>query len=145
MNERLDGVQAAMLRIKLRRLEQWNEARRNLASVYREALGDACRVLVEDRRGECVYHLFPVLVPERDRVRALLSERGVGSGVHYWPAMHRQLPFQSFPGTGGRLPNATRWSEEELSLPLFPELTEAEAILAAEGLRAVLEEVRDGN
>jgi dTDP-3-amino-3,4,6-trideoxy-alpha-D-glucose transaminase len=142
MNERLDGVQAAMLRVKLRRLDGWNAARRALAATYREALGDACASLGEDPRGECVYHLYPVLVPERDRVRALLSERGVGSGVHYWPALHRQPPFRELPGAGARLPNATRWSEAELSLPIFPELTEAEAQVAAETLRGVLEGIR---
>lgn len=142
MNERLDGVHAAVLRVKLRRLDQWNAARRTLAATYREALGDACRPLEEDPRGECVYHLFPVRLDGRDAVRTLLAERGIGSGVHYWPAVHRQPLFAESPSSQQPLVNATRWSEEELSLPMFPELTEAEVMSVAQALEDALEETR---
>jgi dTDP-3-amino-3,4,6-trideoxy-alpha-D-glucose transaminase len=140
MNERLDGVQAAMLRVKLGRLDKWNAARRDLAAVYREALGLAARPLVEDPRGECVYHLFPVRVRERDRVRARLAAAGVGTGVHYSPALHRQPPFADLPARAEvPLANAEAWSEEEISLPIFPELSESEVLSVAESLNDAIE------
>jgi dTDP-4-amino-4,6-dideoxygalactose transaminase len=142
MNERLDGVQAAMLRVKLPRLERWNAARRAAAATYREALGDTCRLLEEDPRGECVYHLFPVRVEERGSVRALLAERGIGTGVHYSPAVHRQPPFAQSAAAPRYLPNAVGWSEDELSLPMFPELTEAEVLSVAEALVCATGEAR---
>jgi dTDP-4-amino-4,6-dideoxygalactose transaminase len=139
MNERLDGIQAAALRVKLRYLDDWNRARRDLASLYRSALGDGCCLLAEDPAGECVYHLFPILLPERDGVRARLAERGVGTGLHYWPALHRQPPFADLPSSSTALDNATRWSEEEVSLPMFPEMNEDETLRVAETLREAIE------
>lgn len=139
MNERLDGVQAAMLRVKLRRLDGWNAARRTLAATYREALNDVCAVLPEDTYGECVYHLFPVRIEDRDRIRTFLLEREVGTGVHYWPAVHRQPSFAGLASSSAHLPAATRWSEEEISLPMFPEMTEAEVLTVTEALRDAIE------
>ena len=134
MNERLDGVQAAMLRVKLRRLDEWNAARRELAAVYRGALDLAARPLAEDPRGECVYHLFPVRVDDRDEVRRGWPSAGSARGVHYWPALHRPAcPSPSCPRPGrDPLANAEAWSEEELSLPIFPELSEQEVLSVAE-------------
>ncbi len=142
MNERLDGIQAAALRVKLRHLEEGNAARRAHAETYRRVLEGACRTLGEDPRGECVYHLFPVRVEARDEIRARLAERGVGTGIHYWPALHRQPPFVDLPSAESPLANATAWSEEVLSLPMFPELSEAEVLTAAESLYDAIEEMR---
>lgn len=140
MNERLDGIQAAILRLKLARLDGWNAARRSLAATYRRALDGACDLLAEDPRGECVYHLFPVRIENRDAVRQVLAERGVGSGVHYWPALHRQPPFSELPARRDfSLANASRWSEQELSLPIFPELSEPEVLSVAESLHYAIE------
>jgi len=139
MNERLDGIQAAMLRVKLRRLDDWNAARRAAAATYRQALEGSCRMLTGDRREEGVYHLFPVRLERRDAVRALLGDAGIGSGVHYWPAVHRQPPFAEDAATRPPLPNAVRWSEEELSLPMFAELTEAEISNVTQGLEKAME------
>jgi dTDP-4-amino-4,6-dideoxygalactose transaminase len=139
-NERLDGVQAAMLRVKLERLEQSNQARRTRASLYREVLPDDCRLLGEDPRGECVYHLFPIRTGRRDQVREHLRRRGVGTGVHYWPALHRQPLFSDVGLAPGELPNATRWSEEEISLPMFAELTDDEVVRVGEAVDLALAE-----
>ncbi|HEY7151532.1 MAG TPA: DegT/DnrJ/EryC1/StrS family aminotransferase [Solirubrobacterales bacterium] len=147
-NERLDGVQAAMLRIKLRGLDSGNAARRERADHYREALPDGCRPLGEDPRSECVYHLFPVRVADRDELAARLERMGVRTGVHYWPAVHRQPPFAAH-GPRDRnghgptyLGTAVRWSEEELSLPMFAELTPAEVTRVTEAIEEALEEAR---
>ena len=126
MNERLDTLQAAVLRVKLRRLDAWNESRREAAAHYREQLaGSGLPTLPVRDSAADVFHLFPVLVPERDRVRSALAAAGVGTGVHYSPAVHRQTPFAA-PG-GAAYPAAERWAAEELSLPMFPGL-EAGAI-----------------
>ncbi|HEY8809741.1 MAG TPA: DegT/DnrJ/EryC1/StrS family aminotransferase [Solirubrobacterales bacterium] len=125
-NERLDGLQAAMLRIKLRGLDEGNASRRQLASRYMDRLPEACRPLEEKPGRECVYHLFPIRLGNRDAARRALAERGIASGVHYWPAVHRQPPMASLPPSPATLDSAVRWSEEELSLPMFPELSEAE-------------------
>jgi dTDP-3-amino-3,4,6-trideoxy-alpha-D-glucose transaminase len=139
MNERLDGMQAAALRVKLPHLDRWNSSRRALAGTYREALAGVCPTLKPDPRSECVYHLFPVRVPNRDAVRAELDARGVDSGVHYWPALHRQPPFNGVIPEEAAVSAATRWSEEELSLPIFPELRHQEAQVAAAALRDSIE------
>ncbi len=143
-NERLDGLQAAMLRIKLRELDAGNAERRARAALYGELLPDACRPLTEDPRGECVYHLYPVRVADRDALRSALDRAGVGTGVHYWPAVHLQPPFASKRGESNGhhstdLVTALAWSEEELSLPMFAELTLEEAERVAEAVRDAVE------
>jgi dTDP-4-amino-4,6-dideoxygalactose transaminase len=123
-NERLDGLQAALLRVKLPHLDRWNERRREHASSYRALLGDSIRVLEEQAPSRCVYHLFPVRTPDRDAFRARLAARGIETGVHYSPAVPDQPPFQG--GRKGPWPEAEAWAAEELSLPMFAELEQAE-------------------
>ncbi len=125
-NERLDGIQAAMLRVKLKGLEQGNSNRRQVASRYQEQLPGTCRPLAEKPERECVYHLFPIRLDNRDAARRALSERGIATGIHYWPAVHRQPPMSSPAPSRTKLDSAVRWSETEISLPIFPALTERE-------------------
>jgi dTDP-4-amino-4,6-dideoxygalactose transaminase len=133
-NERLDGLQAAFLRIKLRDLDAKNAARRKWAALYRELLPDDVVTLGEDPRGEPVYHLFPVRVSDRASVQAALQDAGVQTGIHYHPAVHEQPPIADLASRNGGFPVAKRWSEEVLSLPMFPELTPAEVQRVAEVL-----------
>ncbi len=142
-NERLDGVQAAMLRIKLRGLDQGNSNRRQAASTYLERLPEACRPLEEKPGRECVYHLFPIRLGNRDAARRALAERGIATGIHYWPAVHRQPPMASLPPSDATLDSAVRWSEEELSLPMFPELTEPELNAVVVAVDEVLQEAEE--
>ena len=116
-NERLDGLQAALLRVKLPHLDRWNEARRDHAARYRRLLTEPFRLLEERPESPCVYHLFPVRIPDRDRIAGALAGAGIATGVHYSPACHRQPPFDH----GGEevCPVAARWAAEELSLPMF--------------------------
>ena len=133
-NERLDGLQAAFLRIKLRDLDAKNAERRRWAALYRELLSDAVVTLGEDPRGEPVYHLFPVRVRDRAAVQAALGRQGIQTGIHYHPAVHEQPPLAGVTSTNGGFPVAKRWSEEVLSLPMFPELTPAEVERVADVL-----------
>jgi dTDP-4-amino-4,6-dideoxygalactose transaminase len=143
LNERLDGIQAAMLSVKLRRLDQLNAQRRQRASLYRELLPSSLALLEEEHRSECVYHLFPVRSPERDALRSTLAMRGVQSAVHYSPAAHLQPPFRASSSAEDTLSCAVGWARQELSLPMFPELTEDEVRRVSEVVHSAVEEGRD--
>jgi dTDP-3-amino-3,4,6-trideoxy-alpha-D-glucose transaminase len=138
-NDRLDGIQAAMLRVKLRCLDDWNARRGELAAAYDRILEGVCPVLQTHPQAECVYHLYPVLVERRELVRQQLTERGIGTGIHYHPAVPAQPPLADLPSSKNSFPNAQRWAEQELSLPLFPELSAAEAEHVAGQLREAIE------
>jgi dTDP-3-amino-3,4,6-trideoxy-alpha-D-glucose transaminase len=127
-SERLDGLQAALLRVKLPNLETWNAARRSHAERLREGLRDELVVLVERPTTPCVYHLFPVRHPARDRLAELLRAEGIQVGLHYSPAAHRHAAFDKLPASARpvELPESEAWAAEELSLPMFPELSDAE-------------------
>jgi dTDP-4-amino-4,6-dideoxygalactose transaminase len=141
-NERLDGLQAALLRVKLPHLDAWNVARREHAAVYRERLSDRVRVLGERESSPCVYHLFPVRLADRDNVAANLSELNIETGVHYGTAMHRHPAWQGHPMRHGEVPEAEAWAAEELSLPMHPDLEPAEIELVADALCAALNPAR---
>jgi dTDP-4-amino-4,6-dideoxygalactose transaminase len=121
-NERLDTLQAAILRVKLPLLEGWNEARRELAARYREALGERVACLPVRDRAIDVYHLFPVRVAERDAAAADLAEAGIETGLHYPAPVHLLPPFRRDGIGRSRLARAEAWAREELSLPIYPGL-----------------------
>jgi dTDP-4-amino-4,6-dideoxygalactose transaminase len=126
-NERLDGLQAAFLRAKLPYLAETNDARRDHAAAYRAGLPP--ELLLEERpHTPCVYHLFPIRVDDRDAAARQLAADGIATGVHYsrtaadygvWEGQAVAEPAQ--------LERAREWAANELSLPMFPELTEHEA------------------
>jgi dTDP-4-amino-4,6-dideoxygalactose transaminase len=136
-NERLDGLQAALLRVKLPHLDGWNAARRQHAMRYRELLPDALRMLEESPKSPCTYHLFPVRAADRDSVAASLGMAGIETGVHYEPAVHRHPVWASEPLRHGDVPAAEAWAAEELSLPMHPDLEPKEIERVAEALHAV--------
>lgn len=139
-NSRLDALQAAVLRIKLRRLDAWNAGRRSIAARYRDLLRDApLRLPTERRDVQCVYHQFAVRVSDRDAVRAALAERGIGTAVHYPIPLHRQDGFRSVAAGAGGYPIAERCAAEVLSLPVSPGL-DADGVAAV--ARAVAEACR---
>ncbi len=124
-NGRLDALQAAFLRIKLRRLDSWNDARRALAAQYREGLSTVPDVQLIGDTPETipVHHLFVVRVPQRNRVRAFLQERGIGTGLHYPLPLHLQIAYRHLQLAQGAFPVCEGAAAEILSLPIFPELT----------------------
>jgi dTDP-4-amino-4,6-dideoxygalactose transaminase len=138
-NYRMEGFQGAVLRVKLKRLEQWNARRKEIAALYRSVLrGAAVEILPEDARDERVYHLFVVYVERRDAVRAALEARGVHTAIHYPCPVHLQPAFATLGLGRASLPHAERACARALSLPFFPELTDEQARYAAEQLAAVV-------
>ena len=132
-NERLDTLQAAALRVKLPHLDAWNESRRQAAAAYREVLEGRVPILPERADARDVFHLYPVRVADRDAVRERVGEAGIGTGIHYTPAVHRQPPFADL-APEGAFPLAEAWAAEELSLPIYAGIEPAQAERAATAL-----------
>lgn len=138
-NARLDTIQAAILRVKLQRLDQWNAQRRAAADRYADLLAELPLQLPPPApEGEHVYHLYVVRTDNRDRIRDRLSERGIATGLHYPVPIHLLGAFASLGYQRGDFPQAERLADEGLSLPMFPEITEDEQRYVAEALRAAL-------
>jgi dTDP-4-amino-4,6-dideoxygalactose transaminase len=140
-NERLDGLQAALLRVKLPHLDAWNAARRAHGARLRAELPDELVPLSERPASPCIYHLFPVRHTLRDRLAVLLRARGVQVGLHYTPAVHRhQAIADVLPGCGElELPQSEAWAAQELSLPMFAELSDVELELVVHACRSAHE------
>jgi dTDP-3-amino-3,4,6-trideoxy-alpha-D-glucose transaminase len=140
-NARLSEIAAAVLRIKLRHLEGWTSERRRVAARYVRALEGAkgIRLPYTAPWAEPVWHLFPVEVAHRDRVRARLREMGVATGVHYPTPIHLQPAYTHLGRGPSAFPEAERSAARVLSLPMYPELSDAQVDRVAEGLRAATE------
>ena len=122
-NRRLDTMQAAVLRIKLRYLDRWNEARREHAALYDRLLMESGLVLPRSMPDvEHVYHLYVVQAEQRDRLLAKLRERGVGAALHYPVPIHLQEAYRERGVRPGSFPITERTAERVLSLPMYPEL-----------------------
>lgn len=137
-NSRLHALQAAVLRTKLERLDDWNEGRRQNAERYAEGLADVAEVIPPhtDAANRHVYNLYTIRARRRDELKAHLATNGVGSGVYYPVALHLQECFAELGGTRGMLPAAEGLCEQVLSIPIFPELTTAQ-------IDHVIETIRD--
>lgn len=126
-NSRLDTVQAAVLRVKLRYLDQWNKSRIQNAKRYDAALSLSQLLLQKPNissDGSHVYHLYVVRVHEREKLQQFLSQQGICTGIHYPVPLHLQEAYKSLDYKRGDFPHAEKAAEEILSLPLFPELKE---------------------
>ena len=140
-NARLDEIQAAILRIKLRRLDDWNARRRELARQYNEMLAGS-GVITPDfpSGGRHVFYAYAIRVPngKRDAMRAYLAERGIGTQIHYPVPIHLQEAAQFLGYRKGDLPVTERLANEVLSLPIYAELTDAMAERVASEVRAFM-------
>lgn len=136
-NGRLDSMQAGMLRIKLRRLADWNASRRRIAALYREALGGTSEVTLpaEAGWGDHVYHLFVIRVEDREALRAFLQERDIATGLHYPLPLHLQKAYSAMQLGPGSFPVTERTAATILSLPMFAELTDAQVSRVADAIR----------
>lgn len=134
-NYRMDGVQGAILRIKLRRLREWTEARRRHAAAYARELQDAgVGVPQEAPHARHVYHVYAVRAQDRTGLQAALSDRQIQTGIHYPFPIHLLRPHQDL-GRPGQFPHAEAAAREVLSLPMFPELTESQVKMVAAAIR----------
>jgi dTDP-3-amino-3,4,6-trideoxy-alpha-D-glucose transaminase len=135
-NSRLDELHAAILRVKLKRLDSWNRRRREIAGIYREALGGV-PVTVQKPTGKSNYHLFVITTPERDSLQQHLAAEGIPTAVHYPVPLHRQKAFADFqPTRSGRCPNAEQLCTRVLSLPMHPLLAPHEVERVVEAVRS---------
>ena len=138
-NSRLDEIQAAAVGIFLPHVDDWNDRRRQVADWYREAGLGRYVTLPEERDGvRHIYHLYVVRHPDRDRLRELLVEDGIGAVVYYGTPMHLQPVFSDLGYSKGDLPVAEEWADTGLALPMHPNLTreQVDEVVAAVG-RAV--------
>lgn len=124
-NYRLPGMQGAILRVKLRRLEAWTQMRQERAALYDQLLADAeVTVPFASSGGRHVYCLYTIQTPERDRMQQFLQSEGIGSAVHYPVPIHLLPAYADSRYKAGDFPVAERASETVLSLPMFPHLRE---------------------
>lgn len=139
--ERLDGLQAAILAVKLKYLEQWNETRRRIAQRYTRALAGVAGVCTPFEMPEArhVYHIYCVSVAgNRDAILATMQAHGIGAGIHYPIPLHRQAALAGrWPE--GAFPHSERAAASILSLPIYPELTDEAADRVVDALTAALE------
>lgn len=143
-NWRMDGFQGAVLSVKLPRLDAWNARRREIAARYFDGLGRAegLSLLPRNNWSEPIWHIFPVFHARRDEFRARLEARGVQSGVHYPRPVHLQPAYASLGYKAGDFPVAEELAATEISLPMFPELTNGDVDRVVEAALAVSRDLR---
>jgi dTDP-4-amino-4,6-dideoxygalactose transaminase len=145
-NSRMDGMQAAILTVKLRHLEEWNRRRRSIATRYVNALSGVEELVLPlpSRYAVPVYHIFAVRTRDRDRTLAALMEREIGCGIHYPIPIHLQKAFAGLGYGRGSFPVAERCAQELLSLPMYPELSNEAVDFVCRSITAVLSPTRAG-
>ena len=133
-NSRLDEIQAAVLRVKLKYLDEWTNRRREIATLYHQLLYNSNVQLPCERQwAKHVYHLFVIRTNKRDALKDYLQERGVGTHIHYPIPIHFQEAYKKLGYNTGDFPISERNAGEILSLPIYPELT-TEEVEAVAGL-----------
>jgi dTDP-4-amino-4,6-dideoxygalactose transaminase len=136
-NSRLDTMQAAILLIKLRRLDEWNDRRRAIAQLYDALLADSAIRLPGERPDvRHVYHLYVIEHDERDRLADHLQQQGIGAGIHYPTPLPHMPPFHGTRQIPSGVPVATQLAQRILSLPMYPELTDVQVSQVAEAVAA---------
>lgn len=141
-NARMDGIQGAVLQVKLRHLDGWNQKRRDGATLYGELLSriEGVAAPEEAPHGRHVYHIYAVRVSRRDEVLSALKERGVACGIHYPVPVHLQKAYRHLGYAAGSFPVSERCAGEFLSLPMYPELENAQIRRVVESLTTALGE-----
>jgi dTDP-4-amino-4,6-dideoxygalactose transaminase len=138
-NSRLDTIQAAILRVKLRHLDRWNAQRGERAAQYNALLaGAGCEVPQIAANRTHIFHLYMVQVENRAEVQKILAERGISTGIHYPIPIHLQEASASLGYRKDDFPETERAAERILSLPMYAELTESQCAYVAENLREAI-------
>ena len=133
-NSRLDTVQAAILNVKLRHLDDWNAARRAHAAMYSDSLADDFIVPALDPRSEHIFHLYVVRTPNRDELQKQLNSRGIQTGIHYPIPIHLQEAYRDLGLGRGSFPVTEKLADEIVSLPMYAELSHHQIELVLEAL-----------
>jgi len=134
INSRLDEMHACYLRAFLPHLAEWNRHRRNIAAFYDQALRDCPGIQLIERTADSVCHLYVIRAARRDKLRAFLASKGIGTGIHYPVPMHLHPTFAASGQKRGDLPHAEKACREILSLPIWPYMPESAATEVAERL-----------
>jgi dTDP-4-amino-4,6-dideoxygalactose transaminase len=136
-NGRLDAIQAAVLRIKLKRLAAWNDERRRIARRYNELLAsiDSVALPYEPEWSRAVYHLYVIRAQKRDALQSFLSKGNISTGLHYPIPLHKQKAYATAKISNGSLRVSERTAQEILSLPIFPGLTDDQQKQVVERIR----------
>ena len=139
---RLNTLNAAVGRVQLKRLDGWNEARRNISKLYRKELENVRDIFLPPAEGsleKAVYHLFVIRTKLRDQVKKRLSDCGIETGIHYPRPIHLQAPYrQKYGYSEGAFPLSESLSNQVLSLPIYPTLTEGEVVRICDSLKKSL-------
>ena len=137
-NYRMEGIQAAVLKVKLNSLDHWNERRRGVAEMYRQHLQDIPELTLPAAAGwaDPVWHIYAVQHPHRERLRQHLGECQIQTGVHYPTPIHLQPAYAHLGYSEGDLPVAEQLARRQVSLPMFPDMTEAQVTRVADAIRS---------
>jgi len=143
-NARMDGIQGAILSVKLKHLESWNDARRKNAHLYSELLSHSNGLITpyESENGRHVYHIYAVRTKDRDTFINKLAEKEIYCGIHYPVPLHLQDAYTTLGVGKGSFPVSEQCTGEFVSLPMFPELTEAQIEYVAETFNDLLNVAR---
>lgn len=135
-NARMDGFQGAVLSVKLKYLNAWNEARRNCAKRYNEMLANIDGIVTprEADYAKHVYHVYPIRVHHRDALMKFLADRDIGCGIHYPIPIHLMESYRFLETSNGRYPITEHCANQLISLPMFPELSETQIDYVAQGI-----------
>lgn len=137
-NYRMEGFQGAILRVKLRHLEQWTERRRAIAQAYNELLSDMnVETPAEMPWARHVYHVYSVRSKERDALQSALAAEGIQTAIHYALPAHLQPAYADLGYSKGSLPESEKAANSVLALPVYPELTDAHVRLVAQAIENV--------
>jgi len=136
-NYRMEGIQGAILNVKLKHLPEWTKRRRKNADLYRKYLTDIKEVLVPRETSEVkhVYHLFVVRVSKRKELKKYLEDNEILTGIHYPIPCHLQKAYNFLHQPRGKFPVSEKYAHQVLSLPMYPELTEKEIQFVCEKIR----------
>ncbi|NCC50014.1 MAG: DegT/DnrJ/EryC1/StrS family aminotransferase [Spartobacteria bacterium] len=136
-NSRLDAIQAALLRVCLPHLDEWNAARRRVAGWYKERLGEVEQLALPAVADGCepIWHVYVVLAPDREALQQHLKEWGISTGLHYPMSLNLQPAYAHLKQGRGSFPNAEYACDHMLSLPMFPDLTQDEVEYICEVIR----------
>jgi len=137
INSRLDAIQAAVLDVKLKYLDDWTEKRCKNAQIYNKLLADIPQVItpIQHKYNKAVYHLYVVRVENREKLMAYLKEQGIATGIHYPIPLHLQPAYEYMKLSRGTFPIAENYMDKLLSLPMFAELTEDQIQFIAEKIK----------